>query len=1131
MKLLYQSVIDRSRFFLKFLILMKLTLVFLITMFLQQGFSAAHAQRITISKSNASLPTILKEIRTQSGYDFFFEDTSLENAKRVTIDVTNGTLEEVLKASFKDQPFIYSVTKNTIVIKRKPILSTKPKPEPQHIQQTLTGKVTDEAGNPLPGVSVLVKGTTKGTSTNEEGQFSIAANPNDILVFSYVGFVSREIPYSNQNSLDIRLATDNTAMDEVVVVGYGTQKKISMTGAVSSVKIDEKITNRALSNVSSALSGLMPGLAVNQNSGMAGQNSGIMKIRGLGTVNNSNPLVVVDGMPDVDINRINLNDIESISVLKDATSAAVYGSRAANGVILITTKTGKGQDRTRINFSSSYAVERPTNVMDFNENYAEALVVHQRAADHGGAGQVFHDGTVDQWMAMSMIDPLRFPNTDWWDIIIRNGEIQNYNLSASGGNENSNFYTSIGVMNQKGLQIGNDYKRYNGRLNYEFKVRSNIMGGARLDGNWTKYNSAGAEGFTNESVTSGGYDLYAAVAGITPYDPVTGYYGGVMAYGESPQAYNPLARYENVFNKTDRQNLNSGVYLDWEPIEGLHARVDYALNYYNQFGKSYSIPNQGYDFQSGQFNRVNIGENAGISNTTSTGYKTQLNGRLNYDRSFGKHTLGALVVYSEEYWYGRTQRGSRTDRLHPSLSEIDAASLETQTAGGNSFGEGLRSYIGRLNYSFDDTYLFEANFRYDGSSKFRDGSRYGFFPSIAVGWNFFKEDFVRSFTESFLSSGKIRASYGSLGNNSGVGRYEQLETLSQAHYFINNAIVKGLVNKKMVNEALTWEVSNVFNLGLDLGFKNDRFTMALDYYDRLTTGMNRPSDLSLLLSGAYDAPRRNIGNLRNRGIEGQFTYENSVNALSYRISLNASYNQNRLEKWNEFLGKGATYLDMPYHFVYMYIESGIAQSWQDIYDAPYQGQYYAPGDLLREDLNGDGQITGEDRKAFPRLQNDRPTTNYGLNASVSWKGIDLSVFLQGSAGRKDTWKTLYNTTSILVNHFASNNSHYNDTWTPENRDASFPRLITGSGGGSGQETGSFWMDDMSYLRFKNIQLGYNLPSQWLGKTGLANVRVFASGENLFTITGYRGLDPERTGDKNGLYPITKSFSFGINIGI
>ena len=1110
---------------------MKLTLIIFFAS-IAVALAKVHAQHISLNHHQIRLKTVLVDISKQSGYTFIYDENELHEANPVTIRVKNKSVEETLAILFRGQPLRYQIRGESIVIMRKELPEVSTISTSTLLQErTVTGTVTDAEGQPLGGVSVQLKNSERGAVTDSGGVYHLVVpTDNSVLIFSYVGFASQEVEVNDQTKISVSLVAQSSNLDEIVVVGYGVQKKVSMTGAVASLTVDKKMTNRAVTNVSSALSGLLPGLAVNQNSGMAGQNSGVMKIRGLGTVNNSNPLVVVDGMPDVDINRLNINDIESISVLKDATSAAVYGSRAANGVILITTKSGKGMDRTRIDFSSSYALDKPTNLTTFNNNYAEALTVHRRAAAQGGASQVFHEGTIDQWQAMSMIDPLHFPNTDWWDIIIRNGQIENYNLSVSGGNDRSNFYTSAGVMNQKGLQIGNDFKRYNARMNYEFKVRDNINGGVRFDGNWTDYNSAGAEGFTNQSVSSGGYDIYAAIAGITPYDPISGNYGGVMAYGESPQAYNPFARYENVINTTNRQNINSSVFLDWEPIDGLVARIDYAINYHNQFGKSYSMPTELFDFQLGQFNRVLIGDNAGISNNTNTGYKTQLNGRLNYTKSFGQHQLGVMGVYSEEYWYVRTQGGSRTDRLHPSLSEIDAASLENQSASGNSDREGLRSYIGRLNYSFDDRYLLEANFRYDASSKFAIGHQYGFFPSVAIGWNFFKEEFMQSLTHGLFASGKLRASYGSLGNNSGVGRYEQQETLSQAHYFLNNAIAKGLVNRKMINQALSWETTNVLNLGLDLGFLDNRFTAVLDYYDRLTTGMNQPSDLSLLLAGAYDAPRRNIGNLRNRGIEGQFTYADQVNEVNYSISVNASYNRNRLEKWREFLPKGATFLDMPYHFVYMYVDNGIAQSWQDIYEAPYQGQFAAPGDILREDLNGDGQITAEDRKALPNIQADLPTTNFGLNASASWKGIDVAVFLQGSAGRMGTWKTLYNTSAILVNRFASNDDHYHNTWSVDNRNAAFPRLYTGSGGGD-QATSTFWMDDMSYLRVKNIQLGYQIPDQWIRRIGVDNVRVFASGENLFTITGYRGLDPERAGDTNGLYPLTKSFSFGINIGI
>lgn len=1003
-------------------------------------------------------------------------------------------------------------------------------------QKQVTGRVTGADNAPLIGVTVIVKGTTLGTLTDLNGNFTISVPQGaTTLSFSFVGMTPQDVEIGSRSVINLTMEESAIGLDEVVVVGYGTQKKVNLTGAVSAVRVDETIASRTLSNVSSGLSGLLPGLSVSQNSGMAGRNNVSLLIRGVGTVNNANPLIVVDGMPDIDINRLNMDDIESITVLKDATSAAVYGSRAANGVILITTKTGKGMETTSFNISSSFATSRPASTVTLMPDYPRGLTLHNyAAATHILPGNfLFKDGSIDQWMALGMIDPLRYPNTDWWDIIMRNGQVANHNVSAQGGSDRSNFFVSVGVMDEKGLQIGNDYSRYNARFNYDYKIRDNMNIGTRFAGNWTDYTFSFSEGFTGDGDGSGDFDLQAAIAGITPYDPETGYYGGVMAYNESAQAFNPYTRFVNNLTNRQRQEVNPGVFWDWTPVKGLTARVDFAMNYYHQFTKSAPIPNRSYNFQLNQFgSRIYVQPNAGVSNTMDNGYKTNFNARLNYNTVIrDNHELGVLFVYSNEYWNQRQLSGSRNDRLHPTLTEIDAALTEVQEAGGYLNTEGLESYIGRLNYVAFDKYLLEVNFRYDGSSRFASGRQYSFFPSASIGWIFTREDFIAPFTERFLSNGKFRFSYGGLGNNSGVGRFEQKETLTTNNYIINDGIVRGFVNSKMINFDLSWETTYVTNVGLDLGFFNNRLTAELDYYDRYTVDMLRPSEMSLHLTGAYTAPRQNIGELRNRGAEGNFTWRNEVGKLRYSLNFNASYNKNRLEKWNEYLGRGTTFIGMPLNFLYIYQDIGIAQTWQEIYDNTPQGA--RPGDLIRRDLNGDGQITGEDMKAYPNYNTNRPHTNFGFNANFAYEGVDLGILFQGSAGRRDIWQNVWNKLRIDEARYAFGYEHWNNPWSYDNRDGIWPRLVERniSDGGNNEIDSNFWLDNMSYLRLKNIQLGYTLHDKFIRKLGLNSIRLYCTGENLLTFTKYRGLDPEKQGNSNDVYPLLKTFSFGINVGI
>jgi TonB-linked SusC/RagA family outer membrane protein len=995
-------------------------------------------------------------------------------------------------------------------------------------RKTITGTVKSTDGEVLIGAGVIIKGTKIGTVTDFDGRFSIDASPDQILQISCIGFNTQDIQVGDKQDIVVALSINTTNLDEVVVVGYGTQKKVDLVGSVAALNVDEKIYSRSIANVSSGLSGLIPGLQVTQTTSMAGKDNASLLIRGLGTVNSTSPLIVVDGMPDVDINRINMADVESISVLKDAASASIYGSRAANGVILITTRTGQ-KGKTSISFTGSYAIERPTRSYDFMDDYPRALTLEQFRAASGTKREsyIFKDGTIDQWSALKMIDPLRYPSTDWFKTFMRNGKLQNYTVSATGGNDKSNFYVSIGLMDKEGVQMNNDYTRFNTRFNFDYKIFNNVKVGARVDGNWSEFTYSGmANGITdNNTSNSGGGDMQFAIAGVTPYDPISGRYGGAMAYGEDLQAYNPYAYFKNMKPKQSNQQLNGSMYLEWNVFDGFTAHIDYALSYSNYFQKRADTPTgKAYDFQNNKdIGRFYIGDDAGVSDNNSTSYKTQLNGRIQYNKTlFNNHSVDAMLIYSEEYWHTRSTAAARNDRLHSSTSELNAALTNVISNSGDSSSEGLRSYIGRLNYNAYNKYLFEFSFRVDGSSKFAKGHQYGFFPTVAAGWRFTEESFINKHLPQWFSNGKLRLSWGKLGDNSGVGRFEQQETLSILNY-MTNEVVKGFVNKKMINRNLTWEVSTDVNIGLDLGFLNNRLRTEFDFYHRVRTKMNRPSEMSIHLDGAYNAPRKNIGDMLNRGIETNITWKDNIGDFEYSVNINASYNRNTLKKWNEFLSRGWIFLDMPYHFLYTYENDGIAQTWEDIYSHAPQG--LQPGDVIRKDLNGDGIIDSKDKKAFTNIQRDRPTTTFGITLQAAWKGFDISMLFNGGLGRKDYWLTDFNNTAFNDRRYAATWDHWNKPWSLENRDGSWARLGTASARGDND----YWLYSFDYLRLKNLMLGYNIPQKVLSSIAMSNLRIYLSAENLFTITKYPGLDPEKTNSARDLYPINRSYSIGLNI--
>lgn len=1100
-----------------------LCLICCLTMFTFECYGQqTKREKITLNVANSPVRKVISNIEGQTDYRFFYSDNLKDLDKSISIKCENAGIESVLQKILFGTSLDYKINQSRVV-------SIIPKVPSKEKSKALMGSIIDEKGFPLIGVSVLIKGTSHGTITDIDGKFHMDnVEPSSTVVFSYIGYETIEKQVDGKKEFTVVLKENSHRLNEVIVVGYGAQRKVNLSGAVSMVSVDEQLSGRSIASTSTALSGLVPGLMVQQSSGMAGKDGATLRVRGLGTVNNSVPLIVVDGIPDIEIDRIDMNDIESISVLKDASSSAVYGSRAANGVILITTKKGKS-GKVNVNYSGNFSVGKATGFYDFLADYPRALTLHNQAATNGNSGAIYKDGTIDAWMAKGMVDPILYPNTDWWDVIFRSPFTQNHTLSATGGNEKGTYYLSIGLLDQEGLMINNDYNRYSFRVNVDQQIGQNFKVGLNAAGQWSSQVYPLDEGLLSYGNAST-WEMVRTVAGILPQHPITGEYGGAMAYGEDILASNLMSKYSVNKNEQERKDFNGMAFLEWKPIPFLQFRADYGLTYRNDFTKSWSMPTVLQNFQTGLPGYEVVTKSSGISNYTRERTKTILNLHAIYNQEIIQgHNLRFQFIYSEEYWHERSQSSSRNDRFHPNLTEIDGAGVTTQSAGGSSSNEGLRSIVTKLNYDIQDKYMLQALVRWDASSKFSKGHQWGTFPSVSAAWRLSEEGFFESLRD-VVSNAKIRLSWGKVGNNSGVDRYYQKDTYNSYPYtFGDNVLVEGYAPHKLIDSNFTWESTAMTNIGLELSFLSSRLKMELDLYNKLTSSMIRPGQVSRLLSG-LEAPDRNIGEMRNRGAEISLSWQDQIGDLSYGIGVNYSYNKNKLLQWNERLGRGDKFLGYPYEMVHTYKAVGIVQTWEEVANAPYQSDNLAPGDLLMEDINGDGMIDSSDKVAMPNSMRYIPTSDFSININADWRGIDLSMLFQGNAGRKNFWLDNFNNVNVYASRYAFQEHHLN-TWSPDNRGATLPRLTTGSNGGFNQEQSTFWLYSCDYIRLKNIQLGYRISQKLLKHIGVGSARIHVSAENLFTITKWPGLDPEKL-PKSGSeipYPLMKNYSLGINI--
>ena len=986
------------------------------------------------------------------------------------------------------------------------------------------GLVKDATGESVIGASVVVKGTTNGTITDFDGNFSLdGIKKGDVIVISYVGYQTQEIKW-NGSPLNVILKEDSKTLSEVVVVGYGTQKKANLSGSVAMVDSKE-LENRPIQNVSSGLQGLMPGVAITGTNGAPGQDAGKIRVRGIGTLNEAGPYILVDGIETGTLSAVDPNDIESISVLKDAASAAIYGSKAANGVVLITTKRGK-TGQTKISYSGYLSFQNATNMIERMGSYEYASLLNQ-ALEAEGMSKRFNDTELQKFKDGN--DPL-YPDTDWYDLAYKTGVQHRHNVNINGGSENVKYMASLGYLNQTGILPNAGREQFNARTNLDMKINKRLSARMNLSfikNDYSDASSAYYGGSSDQIIRQ--LNLIAPWI-VARYDDGT---WGTISDGS------PIAWLDSGM-KVNRDNYNfSGMAaVDYEIFDGLKLTLQGAyvnnLQNYNYFQK---------------YIKYNENKESDPSQLDERFYKwdrTNYDALLNYNKNFGKHNIKGLLGWHTEKYNYKYQKAVRKKFPNNELTDMNAGDASTQSNEGYTAELAMISWFARINYDFAGKYLLEANIRADASSRFAEGHRWGYFPSFSGAWRISEEAFMESAKDSWLSGLKIRASWGQLGNQDALSGsnndyYPVLNTYNlDSKYAFGGSLNSGYYQRKYRLETISWEKASTWGVGVDFTLFN-KLNGSLDYYNRKTTGIIM--DVTVPKEFALDAYKDNVGSMRNSGIEINLSYNTKIGQVDFGIAGNFSYNKNEildlgggdpnkyLDATNGYSQRNKVGEAMNSYYIYRADGFFNSQEEADAYTAKYGnpfGKTFKAGDLRYVDTNKDGKLTADDREY---CGSSDPKIIYGFNINAGWKGIDLSLMFNGAAGVK----RLFDGYEVYGN-FSGDAAHpatiWRDAWTPDNHDASMPRIFydTNSASSSRSVQSDFWLQDTSYLRLKNLQLGYTLPKGWLNSVGVENIRIYYSVENLLTFDKMKiNIDPESTSQRLSSYPLLRTHAFGVNV--
>lgn len=1073
----------------------------------------AHSQnaKVSIHMNNVKLDKILNEIENQTDYLFIYNN-QVDINKITSVKVKNEAVAQVLDRILSGTGINYELEGTHIILTTEAIKDL-------HAQQqakTVTGTVTDVSGEPIIGANIRIKGTTTGTITDIDGNFSIKAEPQSVIEVSYIGYLTQETVINNQKSIRFLLKEDTKTLDEVVVIGYGVQKKADLTGSVANINT-EKLNTQSNANIGQALQGKIAGVDIVSQGGAPGSGTRIM-VRGIGTLNNASPLYIVDGMYMNSIDHINPNDIASIDVLKDASSAAIYGSRAANGVIIVTTKEGSNTEgKPIIDLSVNLGISTASKFLDMLDakGWAEVTTI---------ARQAIGKPALD--MATDLANK---PDNDWQDIMFRPALMQNYNLAVKGGGKYSTYYTGLGYFNQDGIVKGTNYQRYNIQSKNDYK-RGIFSAGTNLIISFSHDKPLHQE-------LRGGMigTILQSVPTLEKYDDTReGGYGGT--YGDVVNIPHPLAIIDD--NIMGRYNENVKIFANLYAQIELFKGLKYKLNL---------TPDFSFERYKNYLNKYDFG--------LATNSITQLTERqrrrrnilvenlLTFDRTFGEHKISALAGYTyQDSRFRHIQ--AYGEGLPQGLEEIDAATTNRSNEG-NSWRSVLTSILGRVFYSYQNKYLFTATIRRDGSSKFGKNNRYGYFPSFSLGWNVAEEKFMENV--HWLDQLKLRGGYGVLGNQE-IDNYQYSSTITTGINYPdgNGGLLQGAFPKNFANPDIKWEETAMTNVGIDFMAFNNRLSLTADYYVKNTKDILLTVPIPISSGGAND-PIRNAGKIRNNGFEFNLGWMDQPNPdISYGINLIGSFNKNKViamgsesgsikgGSTNQNITTSETKAGYPIGGYWLISTAGYFNSQEEVDAYAKDGKKIQPaaepGDIKFVDANNDGVINDDDRvfqgSPFPDF-------TFALNGNMRYKNFDLSIGLQGVLGNK-----IYNATRQTLEDVTKGSNFLAsclDYWTPENKNASHPRLTWDDPNRNTRAESDRYLENGSYLRLRSVQLGYTFPQTWF-KGAIQHARVYINAENLFTITSYSGYSPDVNADNanyrgfdNFIYPTNRTFMLGLNV--